>query len=134
MFRALTCPSSGGTTHVNVVQILCFFSLCVWLALLCICWLSLWKQGYQMLCLCSCSSWGWACQGPKHVEDSNVTYMLLLNYALKLGEEIILYYDARSKKHQIVRAWTTAWQQSLAVQCMCTRKTVVLPITSKKCI
>ena len=43
-----------------------------------------------MLCLCSCSSWGWACQGPKHVEDSNVTYMLLLNCAVKLVEEIIL--------------------------------------------
>ena len=54
-----------------------------------------------MLCLCSCSSRGWACQGPKHVEDSNVTYMLLLNCELKLVEEIILYYDARSKKHQI---------------------------------
>ena len=35
------------------------------------------------------------------VEDSIVRYMLLLNCALKLGEEIILYYDARSKKHQI---------------------------------
>jgi len=31
-----------------------------------------------------------------------VTYMLLLNCALKLVEEIILYYDARSKKHQII--------------------------------
>ena len=31
-----------------------------------------------------------------------MTYMLLLNYALKLVEEIILYYDARSEKHQIV--------------------------------
>ena len=31
-----------------------------------------------------------------------MTYMLLLNCALKLVEEIILYYDARSKKHQIV--------------------------------
>ena len=30
-----------------------------------------------------------------------MTYMLLLNCALKLVEEIILYYDARSKKHQI---------------------------------
>ena len=29
-----------------------------------------------------------------------MTYMLLLNCALKLGEEIILYYDARSKKHK----------------------------------
>ena len=43
-----------------------------------------------MPCLCSCSSWGWACQGPKHVEDSSVTYMLLLNCALKMVEEIIL--------------------------------------------
>ena len=32
-----------------------------------------------------------------------MTYMLLLNCALKLVEEIILYYDARSKKHQITR-------------------------------
>ena len=30
-----------------------------------------------------------------------MTYMLLLNCALKLVEEIILYYDARSKKHQM---------------------------------
>ena len=58
------------------------------------------ERGYQMLCLCSCSSWRWACQGPKHVEDSNVTYMFILKCALKLVEEIILYYDARSKKHQ----------------------------------
>ena len=29
-----------------------------------------------------------------------MTYKLLLNGALKLVEEIILYYDARSKKHQ----------------------------------
>ena len=48
------------------------------------------ERGYQMLCLCSCSSWGWACQGPKHVEDSNVTYMFILKCALKLFEEIIL--------------------------------------------
>ena len=33
------------------------------------------EPGYQMLCLCGCSSWGLACQGSKHVEDSNVTYM-----------------------------------------------------------
>ena len=32
-------------------------------------------------------------------------YMLLLNCALKLVEEIILYYDARSKKHQIPWSW-----------------------------
>ena len=30
-----------------------------------------------------------------------MTDMLLLNCALKLVEVIILYYDARSKKHQI---------------------------------
>ena len=41
-----------------------------------------------MLCLCSCSSSGWACQGPKHVEDSNMTYMFILKCALKLVEEI----------------------------------------------
>ena len=29
-----------------------------------------------------------------------MTYMLLLNCALKLVEEIILHYDARSKKHK----------------------------------
>ena len=33
-----------------------------------------------------------------------MTYMLLLNCALKLVEEIILYYDARSKKHQTNRS------------------------------
>ena len=33
--------------------------------------------------------------------SSIVTYMLLLNCALKLVEEIILHYDARSKKPQI---------------------------------
>ena len=41
------------------------------------------ERGYQMLCLCSCSSWRWAYQGPKHVED-NVTYMFILKCALKL--------------------------------------------------
>ena len=35
-----------------------------------------------------------------HYYPRHVTYMLLLNCALKLVEEIILYYDARSKKHQ----------------------------------
>ena len=45
--------------------------------------------------------------GPKHVEDSSLTYMLLLDCALKLVEEIILYYDARSKKHQTGRNVST---------------------------
>ena len=31
-----------------------------------------------------------------------MTYMFILKCALKLVEEIILYYDARSKKHQIM--------------------------------
>ena len=30
-----------------------------------------------------------------------MTYMFILKCALKFVEEIILYYDARSKKHQI---------------------------------
>ena len=30
-----------------------------------------------------------------------MTYVFILKCALKLVEEIILYYDARSKKHQI---------------------------------
>ena len=30
-----------------------------------------------------------------------MTYMFILKCALKLVEEIILYYDARSKKHQL---------------------------------
>ena len=36
-----------------------------------------------------------------------MTYMLLLNCALNLVEEIILYYDAPSKKHQIPQ-WVVA--------------------------
>ena len=38
------------------------------------------------------------------MEDNSVTNILLMNKencALKLVDEIILYYDARSKKHQI---------------------------------
>ena len=43
-----------------------------------------------------------------------MTYMLLLNCALKLVEEIILYYDARSKKHQIPNSlFLTASQKPL---------------------
>ena len=40
---------------------------------------------------------------PRHVEDNNVTNILFVNKeycALKLVDEIILYYDARSKKHK----------------------------------
>ena len=41
----------------------------------------------------------------KRVEDNSVTNILSMNKencALKLVDEIILYYDARSKKHQII--------------------------------
>ena len=44
----------------------------------------------------------------KHVEDKSVTNILLVNKencALRLVDEIILYYDARSKKHQIIRKY-----------------------------
>ena len=34
-----------------------------------------------------------------------MTYMFILKCALKLVEEIILYYDARSKKHQITKEY-----------------------------
>ena len=40
-----------------------------------------------------------------NAQDCNVTYILLMNKvncALKLVDEIILYYYARSKKHQIM--------------------------------
>ena len=96
MFRALTCPSSGGTT-AELLSTGVVYS-------------RLWQRGYQMLCLCSCSSWGWACQGLKHVEDSNVTYMLLLNCALKLVEKIILPNTSLNShdefiNHVLARGW-----------------------------
>ena len=62
------------------------------------------ERRYQMLCEYNFSSWRWACYCSKHVEDNSVAYILLMNKencALKLVAEIILYYDARSKKHQI---------------------------------
>ena len=40
----------------------------------------------------------------KHVEDNSVTNVLLVNKencALKLVDELILYYDTRSKKHEM---------------------------------
>ena len=53
-----------------------------------------------MLCLCSCSSWRWACQGPKHVED-NVTYMFILKCALKLVLKIsyTMMHGRKNIKH-----------------------------------
>ena len=80
MYRALTCPSSGGkivfTQHlVSSLSV----NVCT------VHWLR-----------ADCS---------KHVEDNSITNILLLNNencALKLVDEIILYYDARSEKHQIM--------------------------------
>ena len=94
-----TCMSHYYPRHVSVLDML--YTTPVESSLLStgVVYSRVWERGYQMLCLCSCSSWGWACQGPKYVEDSSVTYMLLLNCALKLVEDIILYYDARSKKN-----------------------------------
>ena len=59
----------------------------------------------EMLCEYNFSSWRLTCWYSKHVEDNNVTNILLTNKencALKFVDEIILYYDARSKKHQIL--------------------------------
>ena len=88
------------------------------------------ERGYQMLCLYNFSSWKWACQGPKHVED-NVPYMFILKCALKLVLKNILYYDARSEKHHIV---TMEKQQSI----MCIIELIftlnnkdILPVTQK---
>ena len=44
-----------------------------------------------------------------HVEDNSVTNIVLMNKencALKLVDEIILYYDVRSKKHQNMKDYT----------------------------
>ena len=73
MFRALTCPSSGGKI-VFTQHLVTSLSVNV----------------------CTVHS--------KHVEDNSVTNIFLMNKencALKLVDEIILYYDARSKKHQM---------------------------------
>ena len=62
------------------------------------------ERRYQMLYEYNFSSWRWACWCSKHVEDNSVTNILLTNKencALKLVNEINLFYDARSKKHQI---------------------------------
>jgi len=46
------------------------------------------ERRYHMLCEYSFSSWRWACQCPKHVEDNSVTYILLMNKELciKVGK------------------------------------------------
>ena len=61
------------------------------------------ERRYQMLCEYNFSSLRWACWCSIHVEDNSVTNILLMNKencALKLVDEIILYYDAWSTKHQ----------------------------------
>ena len=62
---------------------------------------------------------------PRHVSGLDmpilmcVTYMLLLNCALKLVEEIILYYDARSKKHQIRNFVCSLLEKPTCLQNVC---------------
>ena len=43
-----------------------------------------------------------------------MTYMFILKCALKLVEEIILYYDARSKKHQTTTKVSQALQFAIS--------------------
>ena len=53
------------------------------------------ERRYQMMCEYNFSSWRWACWCSKHVDDNNVTNILLTNKencALKLVDEIIQYY------------------------------------------
>ena len=115
MFRVLTCPSSGGkivfTQHL-------LSSLSVNIAHYTVrsqpvyCADVYRERRYQMLCEYNFSSWRWACQCSKHVEDNSVTNILLMNKencALKLVDEITLYYDARSKKHQMADLWRDFW-------------------------
>ena len=47
-----------------------------------------------------------------------MTYMFILNCALKLVEEIILYYDARSKKHQILIVYFLHCSVSVVLPCI----------------
>ena len=80
MFRASTCPSSGGKI-VFTQHLVSSLSVNV----------------------CTVH---WLRADSKHVEDNSVTNILLRNKencALKLVDEIILYYDAWSKKHQSTR-------------------------------
>ena len=85
MFRALTYPSSGGkivfTQHlvsslsVNVCTVHWYTP----------------EDGHV--------------NARNNTKDNSVTNVLLMNKkncALKLVDEIILYYDTRSKKHQII--------------------------------
>ena len=51
-------------------------------------------------------------------EDNSVTNILLMNKencALKFVDEIILYYDARSKKHQIILSSTSIVKKESSV-------------------
>ena len=93
MFRALTCPSSREKI-IFTVRSQPVYCADVYR-----------ERKYQMLCEYNFSSWRCACQCSKHVEGNCVTNILLINRencALKLVDEIILYYDARSKKYQII--------------------------------
>ena len=58
-----------------------------------------------------------------------MTYMLLLNCALKLVEEIILYYDARSKKHQITCKLIKRLRAKLTTSKLLQRLDKIQPLT-----
>ena len=93
MFRVLTCPSSGGkivfTQHlilslsVNSCRVQRMRTDC---SAVCsypaYCTVLYTEWRYQMLCEYNLSSWRWACQYSKHVEDISVTYILLMNKEL----------------------------------------------------
>ena len=109
MFRALTCPSAGGkivftqnlvswlSVNVCTVHWLRALNQCTVQAFTesddtrcCVNTIFLLKMGMLMLETC---------------RGNSVTNILLMdkeNCALKLVDEIILYYDVRSKKHQTV--------------------------------
>jgi hypothetical protein len=88
MFRALTCPSSEGQ---NVLSQHLVSSLSVNGCMVCrmradceaVCshpaYCSYREWWYQMLWEYNLSFWRWACWCSKHVEDCNVTYILLMN-------------------------------------------------------
>ena len=57
-----------------------------------------------------------------------MTYMLILNCALKLVEEIILYYDARSKKHK--KKSTVYLCSSFTAIIRISKYTVIFPLNS----
>jgi len=86
MFRASTCPSSGGQIVLSR-HLVSSMSVngCTACRMRADCRAE-WR--YQMLWYYNLSSWRWACWWSKHVEDCNVTYILLINKkkCIKVGK------------------------------------------------